>query len=66
MGLYAVTGGEQYYVKADSREEAEAKYYVSLGYASPEDYPQFDLSHLNEDIEYGETETVIEPILDLS
>jgi len=66
MGLYAVTSGEQYYVKANSKEEAEAKYYVSTGYASPEDYPHFDLSNVDEDVEYGETETIVESILDLS
>jgi len=66
MGLYAVTSGEQYYIKANSKEEAEAKYYVFMDFDSADQYHQFDLSHLDEDIEYGETETVIEPILDLS
>lgn len=66
MGLYSVISGEQYFVKANSREEAEAKYYVSLGYESAEAYPDFDFSTLDEDVEEGEVTTDIDPILDLS
>ena len=66
MGLYAITSGETYYVKADSREEAEAKYCVALGYYPPEQYPDFDLSTVDEDVEEGETDTIIEYITDLS
>ena len=66
MGLYEVTSGDSFYVKANSREEAEAKYYVSQGYMSEEDYPDFDFSTLAEDVEEGETVTYAEPIMDFS
>ena len=62
MGLYQVTSGESFYVKATSSEEAEAKYYVSQGYMSAEDYPQFDFSTVDDDVEEGETDTIVEPV----
>lgn len=62
MGLYQVTSGESFYVKANSEEEAEAKYYVSQGYMTAEEYPQFDFSTVDEDVEEGETDTIVEPI----
>jgi len=66
MGLYQVTSGESYYVRANSEEEAEAKYYVSQGYSSAEDYPDFDFSTIDEDVEEGETDTIVEPVMDFS
>jgi hypothetical protein len=66
MGLYQVTSGESYYVRANSAEEAEAKYYVYLSYDSADQYPDFDMSNLDEDIEEGETDTIVEPVHDFS
>lgn len=67
MAKYAVVSGEEYYVTADSAEEAEAIYMVALGHMDAEDYPQFDITPDKiADVEYIETNTIVEPVLDFS
>lgn len=67
MALYSVISGEEYYVTAGSREEAEAIYMVALGHMDSEDYPQFDITPEKiATVEYGETNTTVEYITDLS
>lgn len=66
-GLYSVTTGETYYVHANSREEAEAIYMVALGHADVNEYPQFEIYDEDlDDVEEGETDTIVEFITDLS
>lgn len=60
-GLYEITSGDSYFVRANSQEEAEAIYMVALGYMSKEDYPYFDITDDDLDtLEEGETQTIVE------
>lgn len=67
MGTYFIVSGESYYVRANSEEEAEAVFNVGMGYLDASHYPEFDME---EDpfsrIEYSETYTVVEPVIDFS
>ena len=66
-GTYSIISGEEYFVKANSAEEAEAIYMIALGHMDAEDYPQFDITpeQLLE-VEYIETNTIVEPVRDFS
>ena len=66
-GLYQVTSGDSYYVRANSEEEAEALYHVALGNMDAEDYPEFAFTDEDIDtVEFIEASTIAEPVLDLS
>ena len=68
-GLWVITSGESYDVRANSEEEALAKFYVSQGHMSPEDYPQFKFEFEFEgylsDVEYNGADTIAEFITEL-
>ena len=66
-GLWEITSGECYEVRANSEEEALAIFYISQGFSDASEYPQFEIT--DEDIDnvnYVEANTVAEHILELS
>lgn len=66
-GLWEITTGECYEVRANSEEEALAIFYISQGFSDASEYPQFEIT--DEDIDnvnYVEANTVAEHILELS
>lgn len=62
-GLWEITTGEMFEVRANSEEEALAIFYISQGHMSKEDYPEFDITDedLNK-VNYIEANTVAEHI----
>jgi hypothetical protein len=66
-GLWSITSGECYDVRANSEDEAMAIFYVSQGFADKDDYPEFDITDedLNS-VEYVEANTVAEHVQDFS
>lgn len=62
-GLWQITTGEMFEVRANSEDEALAIFYISQGHMSKEDYPEFDITDedLNE-VNYIEANTVAEHI----
>ena len=62
-GLWQITSGEAFEVRANSEEEALAIFYVSQGHMSKEDYPDFDITDEDLDsVEYMEADTIAEHI----
>ena len=66
-GLWQITSGESYSVRANSEDEALAIFYVSQGHMDVDDYPEFDITEedLNA-VEYDGADTIAEYIQDLS
>lgn len=62
QGLWQITTGESFFVRANSEDEALAKFYVSQGHEDESEYPEFDFSTLDDDVEEGEADTIAEPI----
>jgi hypothetical protein len=66
-GLWSITTGESYDVRANSEDEALAIFYVSQGHMDIEDYPEFDITQEDLDtVEYSEANTIAEHIQDFS
>jgi len=66
-GLWSITTGESYDVRANSEDEAMAIFFVSQGMADISDYPEFNLTEEDIDsVEYSEANTVAEHIQDFS
>ena len=66
-GLWQVTSGESYSVRANSEDEALAIFYVSQGHMSLDDYPNFDITEEDLDsVEYDGADTIAEHILEQS
>ena len=64
-GLYYVTSGEAFEVRANSEDEALAIFYVSQGHMDIDDYPNFDITQADLDsVEHIETNTVAEFVLE--
>lgn len=64
-GLWQITSGECYEVRANSEDEAMAVFFVAQGYADASEYPEFDITE--EDlatVDYVEANTVAEHILE--
>jgi hypothetical protein len=66
-GLWSITTGESYDVRANSEDEAMAIFFVAQGYADKDDYPDFHITDEDIDsVQYTEANTVAEHIQDLS
>jgi hypothetical protein len=64
-GLYEITTGEAFEVRANSEDEALAIFHVSQGHMDIDDYPQFNITQEDLDsVEYMEANTVAEFILE--
>jgi hypothetical protein len=64
-GLYEITTGEAFEVRADSEDEALAIFHVSQGHMDIDDYPQFNITQEDLDsVEHTEANTVAEFILE--
>lgn len=64
-GLWSITTGECYDVRANSEDEALAIFMVAQGFADAEDYPEFDITEEDlASVEYTEANTVAEHILE--
>jgi hypothetical protein len=64
-GLYEITTGEAFEVRANSEDEALAIFHISQGHMDIEDYPQFNITQEDLDsVEYMEANTVAEFILE--
>jgi hypothetical protein len=64
-GLYEITTGEAFEVRANSEDEALAIFHVSQGQMDIEDYPQFNITQDDLDsVMYVEANTVAEHILE--
>ena len=62
-GLWSITTGESYDVRANSEDEAMAIFFVAQGYSNAEDYPEFNITQEDIDsVEYTEANTVAEHI----
>ena len=62
-GLWQITSGEAFEVRANSEDEALAIFYVSQGHMDIDDYPEFDITQEDLDsVEYMEADTVVEHI----
>lgn len=62
-GLWQITSGESYEVRANSEDEALAIFHVSQGNMDIDDYPEFDITQEDLDsVEYMEADTVAEHI----
>ena len=64
-GLWQITSGESFEVRANSEDEALAIFHVSQGYMDIDDYPEFDITEedLNA-VEHIEASTIAEHILE--
>ena len=64
-GLWQITSGESFEVRANSEDEALAIFHVSQGYMDIDDYPEFDITEedLNA-VEHVEASTIAEHILE--
>ena len=64
-GLYYITSGEAFEVRANSEDEALAIFHISQGHMDIEDYPQFNITREDLDsVEHTEANTVAEFILE--
>jgi len=64
-GLYEITTGEAFEVRANSEDEALAIFHISQGHMDIEDYPQFNITQDDLDsVEYTEANTIAEFILE--
>lgn len=64
-GLWEITSGECYEVRANSEEEALAIFFVSQGFSDASEYPHFDITEEDlASVEYTEANTVAEHILE--
>jgi len=64
-GLYEITTGEAFEVRANSEDEALAIFHISQGHMDIEDYPQFNITQDDLDsVMYVEANTVAEHILE--
>jgi hypothetical protein len=64
-GLYYITSGEAFEVRANSEDEALAIFYVSQGHMDIDDYPNFDITQADLDsVEHIEASTVAEFVLE--
>lgn len=61
MESYTILSGETFIVQANSSDEALAKFFVSEGHQSADDYEGqgFDFSNLADEVESGETLTEV-------
>ena len=64
-GLWQITSGESFEVRANSEDEALAIFHVSQGHMDIDDYPEFDITEddLNA-VEHIEASTIAEHILE--
>ena len=64
-GLYQITSGEAFEVRANSEDEALAIFYVSQGHMDIDDYPNFDITEEDLDsVIHLEADTVEEFFLE--
>ena len=64
-GLYEITTGEAFEVRANSEDEALAIFHISQGHMDIDDYPQFNITQDDLDkVVYTEANTVAEFILE--
>jgi hypothetical protein len=64
-GLYEITTGEAFEVRANSEDEALAIFHISQGHMDIDDYPQFNITQEDLDsVNYVEANTVAEHILE--
>ena len=64
-GLWQITSGEAFEVRANSEDEALAIFYVSQGYMDIDDYPEFNITQEDVDsVEHTEASTIAEHILE--
>jgi hypothetical protein len=64
-GLYEITTGEAFEVRANSEDEALAIFHISQGHMDIDDYPQFNITQEDLDsVNYVEANTVAEFILE--
>jgi hypothetical protein len=64
-GLYEITTGEAFEVRANSEDEALAIFHVSQGHMDIEDYPQFNITQDDlEKVVHTEANTIAEFILE--
>ena len=64
-GLYYITSGEAFEVRANSEDEALAIFYVSQGHMDIDDYPEFDITEADLDtVEHIEANTTAEFVLE--
>jgi len=62
-GLWQVTSGEAFEVRANSEDEALAIFYVSQGHMDFDDYPEFEITEEDiKSVQYIEADTVVEHI----
>lgn len=60
-GLWQITSGESYSVRANSEDEALAIFHVSQGNMDVEDYPEFDITEADLNaVEYDGADTIAE------
>lgn len=60
-GLWQITSGESFTVRANSEDEALAIFHVSQGHMDVEDYPEFDITEEDLDsVEEDEAMTIAE------
>ena len=64
-GLYEITTGEAFEVRANSEDEALAIFHISQGHMDIDDYSQFNITQEDLDsVNYVEANTVAEFILE--
>ena len=64
-GLWQITSGESFEVRANSEDEALAIFYVSQGHMDIDDYPQFDITEDDlETVEHIEASTIAEHVME--
>lgn len=62
-GLWQITSGESFTVRANSEDEALAIFHVSQGQMDPEDYPEFNITEEDLDsVEHDEAMTIAEHV----
>ncbi len=62
-GLWEITTGESFTVRANSEDEALAIFHVSQGHMDIDDYPHFEITEADlNSVEYNEANTVAEYI----
>ena len=66
-GLWQITSGESYEVRANSEDEALAIFYVSQGHMDIDDYPEFEITEDDlATVEHLEASTIAEHVQDFS
>ena len=64
-GLWYITSGEAFEVRANSEDEALAIFHVSQGHMDVDDYPEFDITDADLDtVEHIEANTTAEFVLE--